>query len=108
MAIYSFKCRACGSQAQVSAPIGNYTTPDCHGPMLRDYMVDRPNVNIAELKKRNNHQYSDNLFLPTAKDFESPSDPDGGNGLRAWCDDHTPKEGNKKPRWPKLPDKRVF
>jgi len=46
-------------------------------------------------------------FLPTARDFAGPADPDGTKGLQEWGDTHEPKNGNSKPMYPDIP-KRSF
>ena len=39
------------------------------------------------MSSKNTSNKSD--FLPTTKDYESPTDPTGEKGFKAWKDDHT-------------------
>lgn len=43
------------------------------------------------------------MFLPEAKDFAKPGDPDGIKGLNNWNETHGPRPTNNKPRRPDRP-----
>lgn len=113
MAQYSFKCTTCTQVAEVTASVTeSYPVPHCseHGSMVRDYRVDSPAAAVANLKRERDMGGSRamrDLFLPTARDFESPADPDGQKGLRNWADSHAPRDGNSKPLWPEM-KKQVY
>ena len=109
MPLYSFSCAtpSCGAQEVIKCSFKEYETlspPACtHGVMRRDYKADRIQVAILDLKKSNEHGHDPSLFLPTAKDYEGPNDPDGSKGLTKWLEEHKPAPGNKHPKEPKLP-----
>lgn len=76
--------------------------------MVRDYRAENVAPQVLPLKREREAGGPSavrDLFLPTAKDFESPSDPDGQKGIRAWADEQKPKDGNKKPHWPDMKKK---
>jgi hypothetical protein len=112
---YVFRCDVCGERAEQSA---REPVPWCiHRelaivrpiePMRRDYRAENVAPQVVQLKREREAGGSSavrDLFLPKAKDFESPSDPDGEKGLRAWADETKPKDGNKKPNWPAMKKK---
>jgi len=68
--------------------------------MLRDFRADAPLLNLNELRKTSHPDYSDSLFLPSTKDYESPSDPTGEKGMKEWVETHQPREGNTKAKAP--------
>lgn len=67
--------------------------------MIRDYRAERVGINVSQL----NREMDPNLILPSAKHFESPSDPDGSRGLKKWLETYEPAPGNKNPQVPSLP-----
>ena len=112
---YVFRCDVCGERAEQSA---REPVPWCiHRelaivrpiePMRRDYRAENVAPQVVQLKREREAGGSSavrDLFLPKAKDFESPSDPDGSKGIRQWNDEHGPREGNKNPLRPET--KRV-
>ena len=112
---YCFKCPECGARQETRA---YDTVPWClfdHGrsgavPMQRDYRSENAAPAVTQLKKEREaggRRAIRDLFLPTTKDFESASDPDGEKGLRQWADETKPKDGNTKPLWPDM-KKKVF
>lgn len=77
---------------------------------MRDYRAENVGINVDDLKRARDVggvSAARDLFLPTAKEYESPSDPTGQKGLREWADRHQPASSNKKPAWPVM-DKAVF
>lgn len=113
MARYTFKCATCNEVAEVTASVTeDYQVPHCsvHGAMVRNFRADLPVAAVANLKRERDMGGSRamrDLFLPTARDFQSPTDPDGQRGLRDWAESHAPREGNAKPLWPEM-QKQVF
>src|SRR5438128_1587023 len=103
MAVYSFRCGSCGARAQLSSPIGTIPPPPVHAclglkgrdtMMRRDYQADLPDfgnaVQVKREREAGGREAVRDLFLPTAKDFAGPGDPDGSKGIRAWNDEHDP------------------
>jgi hypothetical protein len=75
---------------------------ECGAPMRHDYLaenagIDRTSLTPDHVDRVRKHQA---LFLPGAKDFAGPDDPDGIVGLKEWQDTHQPRPSNKKPAWP--------
>ena len=110
MPAYTFKCPApgCGAEEFIKQSMhAVLSAPKCGAhdtEMVRNYQVDIPGLALSELRKTSSHEYSDDLFLPDAKrDFSGPTDPDGSKGMKTWLDTHVPAEGNKNPKWPKMP-----
>ncbi len=112
---YCFKCPSCGARQDTHA---YDTVPWClldHGqagavPMARDYRAENAAPAVTQLKREREaggRSAIRDLFLPTTKDFESASDPDGEKGLRNWADEQKPKDGNTKPLWPDM-KRKVF
>ena len=110
---YCFRCPECGARQETRA---YDVVPWClqdHGrvgaaPMQRDYRSENAAPAVTQLKREREaggRSAVRDLFLPKAKDFESPSDPDGSKGIRQWNDEHGPREGNKAPLRPET--KRV-
>lgn len=103
MATYCFKCRECGSRFELSS----LSVPGCYqcgAPLTRDYRGEGASFNEATLRRTRdgNAAYRDQ-FLPTMKDFESPSDPDGSKGIRKWNDEHSPhKDASGTPLRPEI------
>jgi hypothetical protein len=117
MPSYAFRCRGCGATDTLVSPMYEIEgteltceTPDCPvGWMTRDYRAENVGLNgMVEMKRvreEGGNSAVRDLFLPTAKDFESPEDPDGSRGVRAWNDEHEPAPTNKKPWRPVSPRK---
>lgn len=99
MATYCFKCPECGAPYTGSSVELPGICIDCKVGLLRDYRAESVGFATASLAHERefgmkSHQ---SQFLPTAKDYEGPSDPDGQKGLRAWRESVTPKPENKRP-----------
>lgn len=89
---YCYRCTTCGDRFERSFTV----TGHCNGldDVVRDYRAENAGVSgMVQLKRERDmggrEAYRDQ-FLPTAKDYESPSDPDGSKGIRKWNDEHTP------------------
>jgi len=112
---YCFVCPECGARQEMRAYGEVPWCSNDHGtagvlPMRRDYRTEAAAPQTLQLKREREaggRRAIRDLFLPKAKDFESPSDPDGEKGLRAWADETKPKDGNTKPLWPDM-KKKVF
>lgn len=94
--IYAFKCSN-GHTKDVHRAAGDTHCPICvcGETMVRDYRTEWKSQAVVippYMSSRNTTQKSD--FLPEAKDFESPDDPTGENGMKEWKDTHEPT--NKK------------
>jgi hypothetical protein len=73
----------------------------CGNPLSRVFDFGLGNVtSLRRERERGGSSAVRDLFLPTRKDFEGPTDPDGTKGLREWADTHEPKPGNKNPLYP--------
>lgn len=112
MATYCFRCRVCEATFQIPATTWHGSAcPTCGmDGIVRDYRAEGVGVQVVQLQRereRGGRSAVRDTFLPTAKDFESPSDPDGAKGIRQWADEHAPREGNSKPLYPDIP-KRSF
>lgn len=111
MATYCFRCPNCGMPTQRATPTAEQCL-ECNffGALKRDYRAENVGVAVVALQRereRGGRTAVRDTFLPTAKDFESPTDPDGAKGIREWADTHGPREGNNKPLYPDIP-KRSF
>jgi hypothetical protein len=76
--------------------------------MKRDYRAEAAGVQTLQLKRERETGGSSavrDLFLPTAKDYAGPSDPDGSKGIREWNDTHDAAPSNKRPLRPESPRK---
>ena len=104
---YCYTC-PCGTwEASVAAAVAICAN---NHMAVRDYRAEGVGLgNIVEIRRESGHTKSEirDLFLPTLKDYQSPSDPTGERGLRQWNETHGPKESNKSPMYPELP-KRSF
>ena len=109
MATYCYKCPVCDqrlglptrSEALVCGPC--FVSDGEVVYLKRDYKSENVGAALVQLKRereRGGPSAVRDLFLPTAKDFQGPGDPDGAKGLRTWADEHEPKMGNKKPLYP--------
>lgn len=113
MATYCHSCKNCGYSVQlVGIQVwGDSPCPACGvDAMRRDYRAEGVGVQVVQLQRereRGGRAAVRDTFLPTAKDFESPGDPDGSKGIRNWAEEHGPREGNTKPLYPDIP-KRSF
>jgi len=103
---YCFFCPSCDF---VTTSNVHGLVPACsHGPMKRDYRAENTAVQTLQLKRERETGGSSavrDLFLPSAKDYAGPSDPDGSKGIRQWNDEHVPGNGNKRPLRPESPRK---
>jgi hypothetical protein len=102
MATYCFKCRTCGATG-LSFHSDFWPVLCTHDDTARDYRAESVGVQVAGLKferEAGGAKAVRDKFLPTAKDYVGPGDPDGGKGLREWADTHDPKPGNKNPSYP--------
>ena len=107
MATYLFECEHEDhiEVRQVEAPMRFGPEPQTcllGHQMRRDYLgenagIDRTSLTPDHVDRVRKHQ---KLFLPEAKDFAGPGDPDGIKGLKAWQDNHQPRPSNRKPAWP--------
>jgi hypothetical protein len=80
----------------------------CGKPLQRIYSVVLGNgLQLQRERERGGASAVRDLFLPTAKDFAGPNDPDGSKGIQSWAEEHSPQTGNKKPLYPDIP-KKVF
>jgi hypothetical protein len=107
---YCFKCDTCGASWEHSSQqLGLHPVNGCGQPrVLRDYRAEAASPQVANLKREREaggRSAVRDMFLPTAKDYESPSDPDGSKGIRKWADEHAPADGNKRPDYPDMPKK---
>ena len=113
MSLYCFICRACGYRVETTvrdpAPVCKHVQVNRPGApdetMARDYRAEAASPQVANLKREREAGGPSavrDMFLPTAKDYESPSDPDGQKGLRKWADEHAPAAGNKRPSYPEM------
>ena len=101
--IYCYKCKSCGTQQVSKDP--KYAVLDvcCNSvSIIRDYRAENAGFVVPGYMKSSNTSGRDD-FLPTAKDYESPSDPDGGKGIREWNENHEGAFGNKSPKRPTIP-----
>jgi len=104
MATYCWYCKTCGVRWE-----GNFAGQHCASPdVKRDYRAEAAGVQTLQLKRERETGGSSavrDLFLPSAKDYAGPGDPDGSKGIRQWNDEHTPGNGNKRPLRPESPRK---
>lgn len=99
MRTYCFKCRICGYRTEGYGPAWH-----CESDMARDYAAENFGVGAGvRVSKTGTNRDQAKLFLPQAKDYAGPGDPDGSKGLRAWNESHGPKSGNTRPVRPEMP-----
>jgi hypothetical protein len=108
---YLFRCRTCGRSFSADHPraLLGEECPCSKDILRRDYRGEGVGFNTATLKKERDFgvRAHKDMFLPTAKDFAGPADPEGTKGIREWAEEHKPKDTNKRPDWPDIP-KRSF
>lgn len=109
-AIYLFRCPTCGNRQALFRPDPDTCEHCGTDRMVRDYRSEGVTANTAALARerggQDNGWFREN-FLPTAKDYAGPTDPDGTKGLQKWNDEHGPRDDNHNPVRPEVP-KRVF
>jgi hypothetical protein len=110
MPTYLFRCRECGMKASGIYPDAEHAILEGEShDWVRDYKAENVGLTgMVQMKREREAGGSRavrDLFLPKQRDFESPEDPDGSRGIRAWADEHAPKESNKRPLWPDMPRK---
>lgn len=91
MATYSFKCGMCDRTRDTDRSVGDTRPPvcECGTTMTRDYQTEWKTQAVhipMHMSSRNTSNKSD--FLPSEKDFESPTDPSGEKGMKEWKDTH--------------------
>lgn len=115
MAIFCYKCPECGRRYEYTTP-DSKDTCECHAGLVRDYKAESVGFNgLAQMKEQrekgtdglSGRKAMRDLFLPTAKEMASPSDPSGEKGMREWNDKHGPRDSNKAPLYPDV-SKRSF
>ena len=99
---YCYKCQSCGAITETQSLIAPRCPTNSRAYMVRDYRTENAGFYIPGYMKSSNTSDKDD-FLPTAKDFEKPGDPDGGNGIREWNENHEGAAGNKSPQRPSIP-----
>ena len=115
MATYVYTCQLCGRSRETNrqevAPCWFDGTLD-----KRDYRAEGAGfIGVAEMKRQresgldglSGRKAQRDLFLPTAEEMRSPSDPTGQKGIRAWAERHGPRDSNKAPLYPEM-DKKVY
>jgi hypothetical protein len=111
---FCFKCPTCGYS--VEGPVRD-PAPVCWNghdtvDMVRDWRAEGASPgNLTVLRKDREAgvgaaRRQAELFLPTADDYRSPSDPTGQKGLREWADTHEPQ--SKRPQYPADLEKHVY
>jgi hypothetical protein len=101
---YCYKCPNCETRFEHGAHGLDMECWVCQeDSFIRDYKSERVGANLRHLRISSAPGYSDDLILPTAKDYESPTDPDGSKGIKQWREEHIPAPGNKNPKWPTVP-----
>jgi hypothetical protein len=96
MKAYCYRCTSCGERFEQKYKFGAApaTVPcgwcsDGEDNAVRDYRAENPQTIIPAYMRSTASDKAD--FLPTEKDYESPSDPDGSKGMAAWKKDHEVK-----------------
>ena len=114
--LYCFICKDCRERAVGGQPSTPSLCESCGGEYRRDYASEGVGFNgLAEMKKQreagldglSGKKAQRDLFLPTADEMRSPTDPTGQKGIREWAERHGPRETNKSPLYPEM-EKRVF
>ena len=119
MATYAYLCPGCGGSywahapARQGPPVEVLCTNPNHGrtvvAMRRDYAAENVGIGSGVRVSRNGtNKDIDRLFMPNNDEFKGPGDPDGTKGMRAWRENHIPKDDNHNPRWPGEVEKKVF
>lgn len=88
--MYCWKCKVCNHRFISEHREGEGCALDHDFEWcVRDYKAERASTHIPmHMSARNTSNKSD--FLPSAKDFESPTDPTGEKGMQTWKDTHKP------------------
>ncbi len=103
---YCFRCSVCASSFEASDREARH----CGVLSSRDYKAEAAAPQTLQLKREREaggRTAIRDMFLPSAKDFQSPSDPDGQKGIRQWNDEHGPRASNKNPLRPETA-RKVF
>lgn len=110
--IYVYRCDGGGPESErhvfeVTAPIGQAPAGPgclfCGDGSSRYYKGERKQTNLGALKRELHGGMNASLVLPTAKQFEGPTDPDGSKGMQKWLDTFEPTSDNKRPAVPSMP-----
>jgi hypothetical protein len=113
MALYCYRCPECGrltesTERDLAPTCPTHIESGVFVAMRRSYRDEGVSPQVANLKREREAGGPSavrDMFLPTAKDYESPSDPDGSKGLSNWAETHAPASGNKRPAYPDMPKK---
>lgn len=92
MTIYCYVCPSCTTKVERFSPSAEgppQTKCNCGEVMRRDYKTERPQTLIPAYMRAGASDKSD--FLPSEKDFTSPSDPTGEKGMTEWKKTHVVK-----------------
>jgi predicted RNA-binding Zn-ribbon protein involved in translation (DUF1610 family) len=102
MATYCYRCVQCKQLLESSTRGEIAVCPRCGGFVARDYRSESVGVDRTSMRpdRKDFLREQAALFLPTAKDYAGPDDPDGMKGLKAWQDEMGPRPSNTKPAWP--------
>jgi hypothetical protein len=108
---YCYMCSACGEV--VTSPSRDAHIYHEHSglqvELTRSYQAERAGfTGLAEMKKQreqgldglSGRMAQRDLFLPTAEEMRSPTDPTGQKGIREWNEKHEPRPSNKAPLRP--------
>lgn len=115
MATYCYRCSGCGD-TQVSSQHGGIGQHNCGSEYVRDYRAEGIAVNgLVEMKKQreagtdglSGKKAQRDLFLPTAAENRTKSDPTGQKYIHSWNEKHGPRPANKSPLYPET-DKRLY
>ena len=91
MFTYCYMCDTCDNKKTLTVRT-QATLCDCGNQMRRDYPQEWKTQSVhipLHMSSRNTTNKSD--FLPSTKDFESPTDPTGEKGMDNWKATHTLK-----------------
>lgn len=89
MAIFCYKCKECDERF-MDQTHGLSKCPYCGKiAVVRDYKAETKTTLIPAYMRAGASDKSD--FLPSEKDFESPTDPTGEKGMKEWKDTHKVK-----------------
>lgn len=100
----------------MSSQYGGIGLHSCGSEYARDYRAEGAAVTgLVELKKQreagtdglSGKKAQRDLFLPTAAENRTKSDPTGQKYIHAWNEKHGPRPDNKRPLRPET-DKRLY
>lgn len=93
--VYCFKCKDCGARGESTRALT--WCLECGGDnVVRDWKAEGVGIGTGvRVSRTGTDRDQRDLFLPSAKDYAGPGDPDGSKGIRNWNAEHEHMGGGK-------------